>query len=72
VKSDNTGNLHETGEKSYLADQSSTDSEPAVADERFTHLSAFALSGRDGIVRWHHVAGDFEKTDTKVLTVSSC
>ena len=42
------------------------DSQAAVVDERFTHLSAFALNGRDGHVRWHHVVGDFEKTHAKV------
>ena len=67
MKSSNTRHLHETGMQSHSADQASVDSQAAVVDERFTHLSTFALSGSDGNVRWHHVAGDFEKSHAKVL-----
>jgi len=66
VKSANTRPLHKMDMQSHSADQSSMDSQSAVVDDRFTHLSAFALSGMDGNVRWHHVAGDFEQTHAKV------
>ena len=69
MKSDNARHLHETGVQSNLADQS-TDGQPVIADDRFTHLSAFGLNGMNGKVQWHHVAGDFEKNHTKVLNIS--
>lgn len=66
MKSANTRHLLETGVQSHLADQASMDSEAAAVDDKFTHLSAFALRGEDGSVQWHHVAGDFEQTRSKV------
>jgi len=67
VRSSNSKRLHETDLQADPADHVSVDSEAAVMDNRFTHLSAFALNGRDGDVRWHHVVGDFEKSHKKVL-----
>lgn len=66
AKSLNTRHLHEGTVLSDFADDASVNSQTDVVDDRYTHLSSFALSGRDGNVLWHHVAGDFEKTHTKV------
>jgi len=60
AKSLNTRHLHESTVQP-VNDQA------AVMDARYTHLSSFALSGNDGDIRWHHVAGDFEKRHAKVL-----
>jgi len=67
AESPNTRQLHESSVQSDFTDDASMDSRDNEMDDRLTHLSAFALNGRDGKVRWHHVAGDFEKSPAKVL-----
>jgi len=66
AKSLNTKHLHESSMQSR-----SVDSETTAIDDRYTHLSAFAVNGRDGSIRWHHVIGDFEKRHTKVTNIYS-
>jgi len=62
----NARHLDESSMQSDSADPVSMDSQASAVNERYTHLSAFALSGRDGNIRWHHVMGDFEKSDAQV------
>jgi len=72
AKSLNTRHLHESTVRSEFNGDESVNSQANVVDDRYTHLSSFALNGRDGSVRWHHVAGDFEKSHAKVLNNSIC
>jgi len=71
VKASETRRLDETNVQSDSDDHVSADAENPVVDDRFTHLSAFALNGRDGAVRWHHLAGDFEQSRVEVSTIST-
>ena len=76
AKSLNTRHVHEsTGtvqQSDFAGDHVPVNGQAAVMDDRYTHLSAFALSGNDGNIRWHHVAGDFEKAHGKVMNSYSC
>jgi len=72
AKSFNTKHIHESSMQPDSADPASMESHAAVADDQFTHLSTFGLSGRDGSVQWHHVVGDFERSHAEVLNSSNC
>jgi len=74
AKSLNARHLHESTAQSDFADDTPVNGQAAVnvMADRYTHLSSFALNGRDGNIRWHHVAGDFEKRHAKVLNNYSC
>lgn len=34
--------------------------------EQLSHFSSFALSGDTGVIRWHHLPGDFKEDSTPV------
>ncbi|KAH3774066.1 uncharacterized protein LOC127845785 [Dreissena polymorpha] len=58
----------ETEEKEINKDGNATDSshkEHSVDENTYTHFSTFALAGRDGTTRWHHLPGEFGEEETK-------
>jgi len=71
AKSIDSRQLHESSMQPDSSDPVSVDSQATVVDDQYTHLSAFAVNGRDGSIRWHHVVGDFEKSRTKVMNIDN-
>jgi len=65
-------NTRHHSEGAVHSDIAGDDTQADRGDDKYTHLSSFALSGSDGGVRWHHVAGDFEKSHAKVLNSCTC
>jgi len=69
AKSVDSRHFQESSMQPDSSDPVSVDSHATVMDDQYTHLSAFAVNGRDGNIRWHHVVGDFEKSRAKVLNI---
>ena len=42
--------------------ETETHQEHTTEEVKLTHFSTFALNGKDGSVRWHHLPGEFEET----------
>ncbi|XP_052819097.1 uncharacterized protein LOC128244968 [Mya arenaria] len=46
-------------------DESPDHTEHTVEETTYTHFSTFALAGRDGSTRWHHLPGEFGEQETR-------